>query len=197
MEKRIMDNNNEAIQLLDILYGMIADAWEVPMNKDKCIIERDKALDLISKIKIILPTELTEAKRLVSTRNEFILNTRKEAEAIKMNAIETQKRLLDEQQIIKTANERAAAIISDAEQKSDGLRKAASEYIDGIVEKARNELIDALQSINTTSSRLESAKAATEPEQEMEDASKKKVSPKPRKKIYEVDDENFIPIDVE
>ena len=81
-----MDNNNEAIQLLDILYGMIADAWEVPMNKDKCIIEREKALDIISKVKIILPTELTEAKRLVSTRNEFILNTRKEAEAIKKNA---------------------------------------------------------------------------------------------------------------
>ena len=108
-----MDNNNEAIQLLDILYGMIADAWEVPMNKDKCIIEREKALDIISKVKIILPTELTEAKRLVSTRNEFILNTRKEAEAIKKNAQETQRRLLDEQQIIKTANERAAAILSE------------------------------------------------------------------------------------
>ena len=112
-----MDNNNEAIQLLDILYGMIADAWEVPMNKDKCIIEREKALDIISKVKIILPTELTEAKRLVSTRNEFILNTRKEAEAIKKNAQETQRRLLDEQQIIKTANERAAAMDSRKSEK--------------------------------------------------------------------------------
>ena len=197
MEKQVMDNNNEAIQLLDILYGMIADAWEVPMNKDKCIIEREKALDIISKVKIILPTELTEAKRLVSTRNEFILNTRKEAEAIKKNAQETQRRLLDEQQIIKTANERAAAILSDAEQKSDGLRKAASEYIDGIVEKARSELLEALQAINTTSSQLDSARAVSEPGQEAPDATKTRVSPKPRKKIYEVDDENFIPIDVE
>ncbi len=192
-----MDNNNEAIQLLDILYGMIADAWEVPMNKDKCIIEREKALDIISKVKIILPTELTEAKRLVSTRNEFILNTRKEAEAIKKNAQETQRRLLDEQQIIKTANERAAAILSDAEQKSDGLRKAASEYIDGIVEKARSELLEALQAINTTSSQLDSVRAVSEPGQEAPDAAKTRVRPKPRKKIYEVDDENFIPIDVE
>ena len=172
-----MDNNNEAIQLLDILYGMIADAWEVPMNKDKCIIEREKALDIISKVKI--------------------LNTRKEAEAIKKNAQETQRRLLDEQQIIKTANERAAAILSDAEQKSDGLRKAASEYIDGIVEKARSELLEALQAINTTSSQLDSARAVSEPGQEAPDAAKTRVSPKPRKKIYEVDDENFIPIDVE
>ena len=167
-----MDNNNEAIQLLDILYGMIADAWEVPMNKDKCIIEREKALDIISKVKIILPTELTEAKRLVSTRNEFILNTRKEAEAIKKNAQETQRRLLDEQQIIKTANERAAAILSDAEQKSDGLRKAASEYIDGIVEKARSELLEALQAINTTSSQLDSVRAVSEHEGQSQAAQK-------------------------
>ena len=36
--------NNDVIELLDILYGMVTEAWGVPLGNDKCIIEREKAL---------------------------------------------------------------------------------------------------------------------------------------------------------
>ena len=36
-----MDNNNDIIALLDILYNMVTEAWGVPLGNDKCIIERD------------------------------------------------------------------------------------------------------------------------------------------------------------
>ena len=38
-----MANNNDVIELLDILYGMVTEAWGVPLGNDKCIIEREKA----------------------------------------------------------------------------------------------------------------------------------------------------------
>ena len=37
----------DVIELLDGLYSMIAEAWGVPLGNDKCIIEREKALDII------------------------------------------------------------------------------------------------------------------------------------------------------
>ena len=46
-----MDNNNDVIELLDILYGMVTEAWGVPLGNDKCIIERDKAIEIINDIK--------------------------------------------------------------------------------------------------------------------------------------------------
>ena len=78
-----MDNNNDVIELLDILYGMVTGAWGVPLGNDKCIIEREKAVELINDIKVNLPSALAEAKRLVAARDEFIGNAKREAEALR------------------------------------------------------------------------------------------------------------------
>ena len=34
---------NQALEIIDMLYTMIAEAWGVPLGNDKCIVERDKA----------------------------------------------------------------------------------------------------------------------------------------------------------
>ena len=41
-----MENSN-IIELLDILYAMVSEAWGVPLGNDKCIIERDKAIEIM------------------------------------------------------------------------------------------------------------------------------------------------------
>ena len=67
-----MDSASDIIELLDILYGMVNEAWGVPLGNDKCIIEREKAIDIINDIKAALPTSIAESKRLVAARDEFI-----------------------------------------------------------------------------------------------------------------------------
>ena len=78
-----MDNSVDIIELLDILYGMVTEAWGVPLGNDKCIIEREKAIEIINDIKASLPASIAEAKRLVSARDEFIGNAKREAEAVR------------------------------------------------------------------------------------------------------------------
>ena len=70
--------NNDIIELLDVLYGMVTEAWSVPLGNDKCIIERDKAIEIINDIKANLPGALAEAKRLVAARDEFIGNAKRD-----------------------------------------------------------------------------------------------------------------------
>ena len=67
---------NGITELIDELYNMISDAWGLPLGAEKCVIEREKALDLIDEIKAQLPAEVAEAKRLVNARSEFIANNR-------------------------------------------------------------------------------------------------------------------------
>ena len=62
-------DNNDIIELLDILYGMVTEAWGVPLGNDKCIIEREKAVEIINDIKASLPGSIAEAKRLVAARS--------------------------------------------------------------------------------------------------------------------------------
>ena len=53
-------------ELLDMLFEMIDEAKSLPLSSDKCIVERDKALDLLDEIRAQFPMELAEAKKLIA-----------------------------------------------------------------------------------------------------------------------------------
>ena len=70
-------------ELLDMLFEMIDEAKNAPLSSDKCVIERDRALDLIDDIRSQFPMELTEAKKMMANRAELIASTKREAEALR------------------------------------------------------------------------------------------------------------------
>ena len=72
--------DNEVMELIDQLYTMVSEAWGVPLGNEKCIVERDQVLEILDEIKTAMPVELSEAKRLVSARDEFINNAKREAD---------------------------------------------------------------------------------------------------------------------
>ena len=47
--------NNDVQHLLDMLYEMIDGAKNAPLTSDKCILNRDEALDLLDEIRAQLP----------------------------------------------------------------------------------------------------------------------------------------------
>ena len=144
-----MDNNNDVIELLDILYGMVTEAWGVPLGNDKCIIERDKAIEIINDIKANLPSALAEAKRLVAARDEFIGNAKREAEALRKNAEEKARSMLEEQEIVRVARARSAEMIASAEARSRDLWRVASEDVDDIMRQTEESLSTALSTVKT------------------------------------------------
>ena len=73
-------------ELLDMLFEMIDEAKNAPLSSDKCVIERDRALDLIDDIRSQFPMELSEAKKMMANRAEIIASTKREAEAIRKAA---------------------------------------------------------------------------------------------------------------
>ena len=145
-----MDNANDIIELLDILYGMVNEAWGGPLGNDKCIIEREKAIDIINDIKAALPTSIAESKRLVAARDEFIGNAKREAESLRKSAEEQAAQLVDEQEIVRVAREKSTAMLAEAEKKTSELRKLASAYVDDMMRKAEECLNDALLTVRQT-----------------------------------------------
>ena len=100
--------DNEVMELIDQLYTMVSEAWGVPLGNEKCIVERDQVLEILDEIKTAMPVELSEAKRLVSARDEFINNAKREAEGIRNQAEERARALVDDQEIVRSAAARAA-----------------------------------------------------------------------------------------
>ena len=141
-----MDNNNDVLELLDILYGMVTEAWGVPLGNDKCIIEREKAIEIINDIKASLPSSIAEAKRLVAARDEFIGNAKREAEALRKAAEEKAKAMVEEQEIVRVAKAKSTEMINAAETKSRELRRVASDYI---MRQTEESMTAALSTVKT------------------------------------------------
>ena len=59
-------------KLLDMLYEMIDEAKNAPLSSDKCLLNRDEALDLLDEIRAQLPAELKRAQELVRARDEYV-----------------------------------------------------------------------------------------------------------------------------
>ena len=64
------DRNTEDI--IGALYDMVQDARSMPLAADKCILERDKVLDMLDEIIAQMPGELKQSRTIVESRNELI-----------------------------------------------------------------------------------------------------------------------------
>lgn len=167
-----MTENDGILELVEMLYNMISEAWGVPLGNDKCLVDREKALDLIEEIKAQLPAEIAEAKRLVSRRDEFITNAKKEGESIRKMAEERARKMVEEQEIVRMAQTRAGEMIATAETKSRELRRSASEYVDEALRGAEETVAQSLDVMRQVRSRFRTAAgsyAAAKPESQPEE----------------------------
>ena len=98
------DRNSEDI--IGALYDMVQDARSMPLAADKCILERDKVLDMLDEIIAQLPAELKQSRTIVESRNELISQARREAENIVRQAQEQSKQMVTKEAIYVEAKKR-------------------------------------------------------------------------------------------
>ena len=144
-------------ELLEMLHTMITEAWGLPLGAEKCVIDRDKALDLLDEIRAQFPTEIAEAKRLVDARSDFINNAKREAEAVRRTAEEKAKELIDEQEIIRIARAKSNELLTTTETATAELRRVANEYVDDAMQRTEEALAAALDEIRNSRQRFRQA----------------------------------------
>ena len=147
-------------ELLEMLHTMITEAWGLPLGAEKCVIERDKALDLLDEIRAQFPTEIAEAKRLIDARADFINNARREAEAIRRTAEEQARQLIDEQEIIRISRDRSNEMLTNAEAATTELRRVANEYVDDAMQRTEEALAAALGELQQSRTKFKQAARA-------------------------------------
>ncbi len=144
-------------ELIDQLYASISDARGFPLTADKCILDRDHALDILDEIRAQLPAEVAEAKRLVSAKAEVIRKTNEKAEQIIKDAEAEAARLVEKENIVVAAKKRAKQITDEAQKKSDDLRAAASSYADELLKRTEETLNQAADNVPRSRASFRSA----------------------------------------
>ena len=149
--------DKQVLEMIEMLYTMVSEAWGVPLGQEKCIVERDKVLNLLDEIKAQLPVELAEAKRLMTSRDDFIGNAKREAESIRRAAEERARELVDEQEVVRAAKVRSAEILSTAEKRTKELYRVANEYVDDALRRTEEAISSALGEVHNSRGRFRSA----------------------------------------
>ncbi len=154
------DRNTEDI--IGTLYDMVQDARSMPLAADKCILERDKVLDMLDEIIAQLPGELKQSRTIVESRNELISQARREADAIIREAQEKAKQLVTKEAIYEEAKKRSEELALQTQNRINQLRKAANEYMDESLRQTEEVVSNALNEVRETRMKFRSVTEAQE-----------------------------------
>lgn len=149
-------------ELFDMLYEMIDEAKNVPLSSDKCMLERDKALDILDDIRARFPVELKKAKELVDKKNDYIASAKREADDLRQRAEDHARRLLNEDAMMVEARRMAEEIIQEAEQMSRQLKQAANEYCEDTLARMEAAVVDAYDEVKRSRAKFRSTLGAGE-----------------------------------
>lgn len=134
-------------EILDKLDDAIEEAWILPLSKGKRVVDADRIQELIEDIRLNVPTEIKQAKSIVSDRNEIVTSARNEADLIINKAKERAKMLVNEDGIILEAKAKAKTIIEEANKKSEEIKKVATSYADNLLKVTEEHLSSSLKDI--------------------------------------------------
>ena len=110
-------SNNSTEDIIGTLYDMVQDARSMPLAADKCILERDRVLDLLDEIIAQLPAEIKQSRTIVESRNELISQARREAEAILRQAQDQANELVAKEEIYKEARKRSEELVAQTQER--------------------------------------------------------------------------------
>ena len=154
------DRNTEDI--IGALYDLVQDARSMPLSADKCILERDKVLDMLDEIIAQLPGELKQARTIVESRNELVSQARREADVIIREAQDKVGQLVTKEAIYEEAKKRSEELVSQTQNRINQLRKAANEYMDESLRQTEEVISSALNEVRDTRMKFRAVTEAQE-----------------------------------
>jgi len=149
--------NGNVQDLIDLLYEMINEAKSMPLSGDKCIIERDEALDLLEELRNNLPGELARAEELLRVKDDYVEKAKREVTRMIEQAKLEAKSKVSETEVVSAAREKEHEIIKKAEDRSREMYRVANEYTEDALRRTEEAIAAALDEVRQSRARFRSA----------------------------------------
>lgn len=155
--------NEQTIEdIISALYDMVQDARALPLGADKCILERDKVLDMLDEIIAQLPVELKQARTIVESRNELIGQARREAENLIRQAQDKANQMVAEETIYQEAKRQCQELVAQTQTRMYELRKASNDYMDDALRRTEEAIVMSLEDVRDTRTKFKALVEAQE-----------------------------------
>ncbi len=143
-------NEQNIEEIISALYDMVQDARAMPLAADKCILERDKVLDMLDEVIAQLPVELKQARTIVDSRNELIGQARREAETIIRKAQEEAATKVSEEAIYLEAKRQCQEMVLQTQARMAEVRKASNDYMNDALRRTEEAIALSLEDVKDT-----------------------------------------------
>jgi len=109
------------------------------------VVDQVAALDLIDQLRVAVPEEVRQAKRINEETSRLVERAQEEAERILARAQEQAAYLIEERELTRAAEIRSQQIIADGHAQAAEIARGADTY--AVLVKLEGECVKALQSI--------------------------------------------------
>ena len=155
-------NEQNMEDIISALYDMIQDARALPLGADKCILERDKVLDMLDEIIAQMPVELKQARTIVESRNELIGQARREAEILVRQASEKAEKMVTEEAIYQETKRQCQEMVEKTQSRMAELRRVSNDYMDDALRRTEEAIALSLEDVRDTRSKFKALVDAQE-----------------------------------
>ena len=155
-------NEQHIEDIITTLYDTIQDAKSLPLASDKCIVERDKLLDMLDEIIAQLPAELKQSRSIVEAGNEVIGQARREAESIIRQAQEKANQLVAQESVYQEAKRQCQEMVMQTQIRMAELRKASNDYMDDALRRTEEAISISLGDVRDTRAKFKALVDAQE-----------------------------------
>ena len=133
--------NADVNRLIDMLYERIEDAKSPALKPGMSIVDRDELLDLLDDLRAQLPIELKRAQELLSAREKFVEDAKRDVDRMMRQAELEAKAQVSESEVMAAAKEKSRRIIAHAEERTRQMYQVCNEY----TEDALSRTAEAIQ----------------------------------------------------
>lgn len=146
--------------LVERLETLIVSARKVPMT-DQIVLDQSALLDLIDQLRVAIPEEVRQARRINQEGDRVIAHAREEAERIIAAAQEQAALLLQDSSILREAEMQAEGIKEKADQRAEETMRGADRYAADVLLRLESDLDKTLSIVKKSLEVLEERRATT------------------------------------
>lgn len=117
----------DILYLVDRLEELLNNGWHVPLTSN-VMVDEDEMLDIIDQMRVTIPEEVKQAKRIQQERERLISQAQEEKERIIALAREEGQAMMDEHEILKAAEAQRQAILEEGRREARALLADANAY---------------------------------------------------------------------
>lgn len=144
----------DILHLVDRLESLITTSRLIPLTVLR-LVDEDRALELIDQMRISIPEEVKQAKRIQQERDRIVAQAHEEAGRLVELAKQDAEELVQRDVITSTAERRAETIVDRAKREADIIKVDSDEYVMQVLGELEASLMRSLTVVRNGLTKVE------------------------------------------